>query len=160
MPRVISLTPGEMLLLPFPLPWPPVKTNFNFFRATGVGLKARSSNHFFPLGFLLAVSFRFTLIQKQETEEGNIGIGEISPSSLKYKLITILNLQQSTAHLIPSHGQFIVHGDFSGSLRAAHLVQTVSVWSLAVVLAQSWAQLPPEDSAVTEAAGYLFVAFL
>lgn len=117
-----------MLLLPLPLPWPPVKTNFNFFRATWVGLKARSSNHFFfPLGFLLAVSFRFTLMQQQETEERGMGIAEISPSSPKYKLMTILILQQRNAHLIPSDGQLIVQGDFSGDLRVAHLVQTVSV---------------------------------
>lgn len=160
MPRVTSLTPGEILLLSLPLPWPPVKTNFNFFQATWVGLKARSSTPYFPPGFLRAVLFRFILIQQKESEEGDMGIGKSSPSSPKYKWMTVLNLQQRNAHLIASDGQLTVQEDISGNLRVAHLVQTVSVWSPAVVLAQSWAQLPPEDSAVTEAAGYLFIAVL
>lgn len=114
-------------------------------------------------GFLLAVSFRFTLIQQKEREEGNMGIGKIFPSSPRYEWMTVLNHQHKKCSPHPlwwtTHSPRRFFCQLEGCTPCADSVSLRS-FSLAVVLAQSWARLPPEDSAVTEAAGYLFIAFL
>lgn len=101
MPRVISLTPEKCCSCLSPCHGLQLKQNLTFSEQHEYGSRLHLPFTFFPLDFLLEVSSRFTLIEQKESEEGDMGIGKTSPSSPRYKWMTVLNSNREMLTSLP-----------------------------------------------------------